>query len=441
VRAALVDNARMPTLPAILDERLDTGFKGFPPEREPFRVADVPAQDLRLFRGDLPLPVAVLHESALRHNAEGFTRFLSESGASLAPHGKTTNAPQLFAEQLADGAWGITVANVHQAGLAVDAGASRVLMANQLATAADAARFGLLVRAHPSVRFLTLTDSPAQLALLVAGLAQVEATGVEVLVELGTAGGRTGCRSAADALALARAVRNEPSLRLAGVEAFEGLHVVDDSARDARVIGDWMAGLVGFASACDREGLFEVDEVILSAGGSAVYDLVVRGLQAASLSRPTRVVLRSGCYLAHDDGAYHRHVAVIAQRGLASSLRDFNPRAALEVWAAVQSRPEPDRVIVTLGRRDVGTDADLPVARRWFRPGRDPAPIGAPPHWTVFGHNDQHGYLRVDPADPVAVGDWIGFGVSHPCTTFDKWRLVWGIDDDGRVTRAIRTYF
>jgi len=107
----------------------------------------------------------------------------------------------------------------------------------------------------------------------------------------------------------------------------------------------------------------------------------------------------------------------------------------------VQSRPEPDRAIVTLGRRDVGTDADPPLPKWWFRPGRDVQPVPAPTHWAVFGHNDQHGYLRVAPADPIEVGDWIGFGVSHPCTTFDKWRLVWGIDDAGHVTRAIRTYF
>jgi D-serine dehydratase len=107
----------------------------------------------------------------------------------------------------------------------------------------------------------------------------------------------------------------------------------------------------------------------------------------------------------------------------------------------VQSRPEPDRAIVTLGRRDVGTDADLAAPRWWFRPGHDARPSPAPAHWAIFGHNDQHGYLRVDPADTLAVGDWIGFGVSHPCTTFDKWRLVWGIDDDGRVVRAVRTYF
>ncbi|MEI7445386.1 MAG: amino acid deaminase, partial [Burkholderiales bacterium] len=148
-----------------------------------------------------------------------------------------------------------------------------------------------------------------------------------------------------------------------------------------------------------------------------------------------------GCYLSHDDGMYRRHAAAIAARGLDAAFRGEPPRGALEVWAAVQSRPEPDRAIVTLGRRDVGTDADLPVPKRVFRPGRDLRPSHAPAHWRVFGHNDQHGYLKVDPADALAVGDWIAFGVSHPCTTFDKWRLVWAVDDDGVVTRAIRTYF
>jgi len=411
----------MPTVDLILAERLDPSFKGFPPERAPFTVAEAGAQDLQLLRGDLPMPVAVLRESALRHNAEWLMRFVRTSGASLAPHGKTTNAPQLFAEQLRDGAWGLTVANVHQARLAVEAGARA------------------LARAHADVRFLTLTDSAAQLALLVEGLARADAPRLDVLVELGTPGGRTGCRDATAAIALAHAVAAQPSLRLAGIEAFEGLNVSNDATRDAAFVGGWMQALVDIATVCDRAGLFaDLDEVMLSAGGSAAYDLVVAGLAAAALSRPVRVVLRSGCYLSHDDGMYRRHVAAIAARG---AVQGEPPRGALEVWAAVQSRPEPDRAIVTLGRRDVGTDADLPLPKWWFRPGRDVRPVPAPAHWAVFGHNDQHGYLRVEAADTLEVGDWISFGVSHPCTTFDKWRLVWGIDDDGRVTRAIRTYF
>jgi D-serine dehydratase len=432
----------MPTPSEIDAERLDASFKGFPPERAPFTVAQAGAQGLHLLDGSLPMPVAVLRESALRHNARWLMRFVAGSGVSLAPHGKTTNAPQLFAEQLRDGAWGLTVANVHQAGLALAAGARRVLMANQLATEADACRWGGLARAHPAARLLTLVDSAAQLGVLARGLARAGAPRLDVLLELGTPGGRTGCRSVEAALALARAVAAQPQVRLAGVEAFEGLNVVDDPVRDAAFVGGWMQGLLELARGCERAGLLDgLDEVLLSAGGSAAYDLVVRGLRDSGLATPARIVLRSGCYLSHDDGMYRRHVAAIAARGLEPSLRDAPPVGALEVWAAVQSRPEPDRAIVTLGRRDVGTDAD-PALPKWvWRPGQGTPPAPAPAHWKVFGHNDQHGYLRVAPDDALAVGDLIGFGVSHPCTTFDKWRLVWGIDDGGSVTRAIRTYF
>ena len=430
----------MPTLDQVRAETLDASFKGFPTDHPPFRVADAAAQGLRFLKGDLPMPVALLRESALRNNAAWFGRFVAETGASLCPHGKTTASPQLFAEQLRDGAWGITVANVQQGLLAIEAGATRVLMANQLATRGDARRWGVLALAHPSVQLLTLVDSDAQLALLAQGIADAGSGPLDVLVELGVAGGRTGCRSVDDALELARSVRACPQVRLAGVETFEGLHVGGDSARDAQVVGEWMRSLALLAERCDIEGLFECSEVVLSAGGSAAYDLVVAGLHV-SLSRPVRTVLRSGCYLSHDDGMYRRLAGAIAARGLVSSVREGALQGALQVWAAVQSRPEPDRAIVTLGRRDVGTDADLPAPLLWFRPDRDTAPAPAPAHWTIFGHNDQHGYLRVAPEDELAVGDWIGFGVSHPCTTFDKWRLVWAVDDDWTVTRAIRTYF
>lgn len=430
----------MTAIDQVLAETLDASFKGFPTEREPFRVGDAGGIGLRLLDGGLPLPVAVLRESALRHNADWFGRFVAETGVSLCPHGKTTLAPQLFAEQLRDGAWGITVANVHQALIAAQAGAPHVLMANQLASAGDVRRWIGIAARHPDQRLLTLVDSPEQAAMLIAAVRDAGARPLDVLVELGIAGGRTGCRDPAQALALARLLRSAPELRLAGVEAFEGLHVTGDPVRDAQLIGEWMASLANLAQDCDREGLFECDELLVSAGGSAVFDLVADRLRIAA-SRPVRIVLRSGCYISHDDGMYRRHLAAVAARGLTRATREGTLRAALEVWAAVQSCPEPGLAIVTLGRRDVGTDADLPKPLHWFRPGRDQRPRPAPAHWLVSAHNDQHGYLRVDAGDGLAVGDWIGFGISHPCTTFDKWRLIWGVDDDYRVTRAIRTYF
>ena len=35
----------------------------------------------------------------------------------------------------------------------------------------------------------------------------------------------------------------------------------------------------------------------------------------------------------------------------------------------------------------------------------------------------------------------VGFGIAHPCLTFDKWQLLPIVDDDYRVIDAIRTFF
>jgi D-serine dehydratase len=74
--------------------------------------------------------------------------------------------------------------------------------------------------------------------------------------------------------------------------------------------------------------------VIVSAGGSALFDLVAAHMRPA-LSRPVRGLLRSGCYVTHDHGHYKRLVHQVAQRcGCADELQP-----ALEVWTTVQSTP------------------------------------------------------------------------------------------------------
>ena len=76
------------------------------------------------------------------------------------------------------------------------------------------------------------------------------------------------------------------------------------------------------------EQLFEGDEVLVSAGGSAIFDLVAPLLKPA-LSKPVRGVLRSGCYVTHDHGSYKRYMAVMDTRlGCGHGLQ-----AALQVWA------------------------------------------------------------------------------------------------------------
>jgi D-serine dehydratase len=201
---------------------------------------------------------------------------------------------------------------------------------------------------------------------------------------------------------------------------------------------------MALAQRIDAELGFETDTVLVSAGGSAVFDLVAPWLKPR-LSKPVQGLLRSGCYVTHDQGRYTRLVAQVNRRlgiDCQSGLQ-----AALEVWATVQSMPEPGLAILSVGRRDISTDLDLPQPMAWCRAGQhhpEPMPAG----WRITGLNDQHAYLKFDATagapggvTALSVGDRLGLGLSHPCTTFDKWRWIAVVDEDYRVVDAVVTWF
>jgi len=409
---------------------VDAGWKGFPLGAAPRRVREIGATGWRLLAGDLPFPACVLKASALERNAAWMRQFLALTGARLAPHGKTTTAPQLFHRQLADGAWGLTAATPAQLGTYRQHGIARILFANQLVDPIGIAYVIDELR-DPDFQFLSLVDSVAGVDRL-ADAAHGLDRPLELLLEGGLAGGRTGCRSVADGLEVARAVAAAPGLSLRGVEGFEGI------APDAAAAEAFLGLLAKIAEACDAENLFAPGPAILSAGGSSYYDLVVERFGAARLSRPVEIVLRSGCYLTHDSGLYERAFEALQSRS--STARDigggFAP--ALEVWAMVQSRPEPTRAVATMGKRDVSSDVDLPVPAKVHR---GTGVVSAPEGLRVAGLNDQHALLDVPADADLAVGDLVGFGVSHPCTTFDRWRLIYVVDDAYAVRDAVVTFF
>lgn len=74
------------------------------------------------------------------------------------------------------------------------------------------------------------------------------------------------------------------------------------------------------------------------------------------------------------------------------------------------------------------------------RPGSPNVRLLAGDHRTVR-LDDQHAYLDVPFTTPLKVGDLISFGISHPCTTFDRWPVMYLADDDLNITGAVRTYF
>ena len=428
---------------SILAEVLDATTKGYPLDAPPLPLSAIGTQGWSVFAGHLPLPLAVLRDSALAHNHAWMRDFTAATGVLLAPHGKTTMAPQIFAQQMAAGAWGMTVANVQQLQICARFGVRRVLMANQLLGALEVRTAIGLQRAHPDLEFHFLVDSPAQLTAseaVAAGCAPSRK--LTALVELGLPGGRTGVRTHDAALALARAVAESRYVSLSGLECYEGLKVSGDSAQDAAMVAALMQRMQDLALVCDREGLFAGPAVILSAGGSAVLDVVPRELPM-QLSRPVLTILRSGCYVTHDSGNYMRLLEGVKARSGAAWRARPCLQAALEVWSRVQSCPEPGLAILTMGKRDASYDVEMPIPIKRGRPGEGASAQAAPPSWKISGMNDQHAYLRfpADDADQPRVGDLIGCGISHPCTTFDKWRVLFTVDDGYRVTGAIRTFF
>lgn len=433
-------------LQAIEATLVDETVKGMPGGLGPMPLGDIARQGWNVLREDLPLPLAVLKDTALSHNGQWMRRFLAASRAQIAPHGKTTMSPQLFGRQLDDGAFAITIASVQQLQVARHYGFDRVLMANQL-VGRRSIRYVLdEINRDPAFDFYCLVNSVALVKRLAEAARHAElGRPLQLIVEGGFHGGRTGCRQLAEALAVAAAVKaGEPFLSLRGVGGYEGLLKGATPAETERLVDDFLDYLTTIAVVCEQENHFGSGTVMLTAGGSSFYDLVARRFAKAQVTRPFMVLTRSGCYLTHNSGEYAARFVELRKRS--PEVDELGPglMAALEVWAYVQSRPEPEKALLTAGKRDISFNSRLPQAVKWFRPGAgataaDIAPLGS--DHVVTGLNDQHCHLAVPRASPLQVGDMVALGISHPCTTFDKWQVLCVVNDGYDVVSAVRTFF
>jgi D-serine dehydratase len=433
----------MLTLSAIDDLPIDDRYKGIPGGTPAFPLKELGCHGWNVLRGDVPLPLAVLKESALDHNRHWMQRFLALSGAQFSPHGKTTMAPQLFQMQLEDGAWGITLATMQQVQVARRFGCSRILLANELVDPRAIDYVIAELARDESFEFLCLVDSVAGVETLAAAVkGQGLRRPLEILLEGGLVGGRTGCRSLPEAMEVARAVKqHSPYLSLRGVEGFEGIIAEATPQASAARVREFLGFLLDIARRCEGESLFAAGKVIISAGGTEYFDLVADILPRSGLTCETQIIIRSGCYLTHDSDLFGDLHRKLEERTPAAKVLGAPPRAALEIWTHVLSRPEPTRAILGLGKRDAGHDARLPLAVLWFRPDLHERPQPMPPGHTTFKLHDQHALLNIPDSSPLQIGDLVACGISHPCTTFDKWRLLALVDDQYNITGGVHTFF
>ena len=395
--------------------------------------SDIPNLGWQLLREDLSLPTAVLYEEKLAHNLQWMQTFAAAYKAKLAPHEKTTMAPKLFMRQLKAGAWGITLATAPQTRVAYQHGVRRVLMANQLVGKQNMAIVGGLLE-DAQFEYFCLVDSGEQVESL-ARFFDGRGQRLNVLVELGVDNGRTGVRNRQQLHEVITALsRCRERTALCGVEVYEGL------LKDESSIRTFLQNSVEVARELARENRFDRTPIILSGAGSAWYDVVADVFSKAEIGQPFDVILRPGCYLTHDVGLYRAAQQQIQSRNPVAQGMGPSLAPALQLWAYVQSVPEKEKAIIALGKRDAAFDSGLPVPALHYRPGR-PKPVAAPAAWTLTHIMDQHAYLRIAEGDDIHVGDMIGFDISHPCLTFDKWRYLPVLDSDYRVIDVVQTFF
>ena len=381
---------------------------------------------------DVPLPAAAIFEAPLAHNLAWMQRFADDHGAKLAPHGKTTMAPALFKRQIEAGAWGITLATAVQTVAAHAHGIERVLMVNQLVgrpnmtLIADAIERGL--------EYYCVVDGADNVRDLGRYFAERGLT-LNILIELGIDGGRCGCRDAEQVEALVAAIAEQPALALAGIEGYEGMIAGGDEVAAVRAYGE---RLVDTVKTLQASGVLQREAPIVTASGSKWFDLIAEAFDKAELREHYTPVLRPGCYVVHDHRLYAGAMDAVKSRhpGLEGELQ-----SALEVFAHVQSLPEPGLAVVALGKRDIGHEPDLPLPLRLYSSATKnatPTDIGA---WRTTKIMDQHVFLEIPANAEIAVGDVIAFGTSHPCLTFDKWRRLLLVDDRLAVKEVIETCF
>ena len=400
-----------------------------------------------MFGPDFVFPLMVLREDALQANISAMAAWSAASGVRFAPHGKTTMSPQIIARQLAAGAWAVTAATIAQVQVYRAFGVQRVLLANELTDRCGIDWLAAELAADPEFDCYVYVDSIAGAELLdealLAGWQKLSVQPVRrlpVLIELGYVGGRAGCRTVAQAVEVAKAAADMSTLRVAGAAGFEGNIGHDDKPATLAAVTRFCRDLRSLSGKLPPPDPW-AGPLILSAGGSAFFDIVVRELTVGAGTQAGQpepaVVLRSGAYVTHDHGIYAR----IAPGPGSSGSHDRNGpllTPAVELWAAVLSRPEPELAIVCAGRRDVSFDQDMPVPIRIRRTGGE---ISEAVGMRVTALDDQHAYLRVPPDAPLGPGDLVCFGISHPCTALDKWRVIPAVDAEYRVIDAIHTFF
>lgn len=376
-------------------------------------------------------PFPILDGEALEHNLQVMARWCAAVGLELQPHVKSTMAPRIFRRQLAAGATGLTVATPAQLRYVVEHGARNVQVAGELVQPHEAQWLATWLAGSGDRSALVWVDSVDSVEV-VSRAAAGAGTVVDVLLEVGQHGGRCGIRTEDQRVAVTQAARTAPGVRLMGVCGYEGAVAGRRDEQGLAAIRGFFGRLRQVLDDCVADGSVDADLATVSAGGSMFTDLVAE----AFAGQVPRAILRSGCYALHDHGLYRANSSFGPNAAVVAAQRVVL-LPALTVWASVVSRPERGLALLDAGRRDLSFDQGMPTPIEVLH--RDGS-VG-----TVEGQvrtvHDQHAFLDLAGAQRLDVGDRVRLGISHPCTTMDKWSKLPVVDPQGRLVDVVTTWF
>lgn len=416
---------------------LDKRIKGIPGSAEPFPLEEISKQGWNILKEDMPMPLLVLRQSNMNYNLKTFANYLNSHNLSISPHGKTTMSPQIFAKQMKYGAWGITAGTISQVQVMHEYGIKRILLANQLLGRSHLTTVAFLINSDPDFEFYCFVDSIEQFINMQKNLGKTSLNRpIKVLPEIGAMGGRTGTRNEIDLLKLIKIITEDKSgsFLFSGISTYEG--VIPDINNGSLPANNFANHVLKIVKNIPSNFYKNLDEFIMTGGGSAHFDIIAERFNTLRLNIPIRILLRSGCYVTND------HIAYLSAQEEArlDPTRNWNVKLkpALEAWSYVQSIPEVNLAFLTMGKRDIPFDAGLPIPIKRYRPNVGFLDVGES---KIFNTNDQHSYVKLPDHHEWQVGDMICAGISHPCTAFDKWRFIPVVNDDYDVIDGILTFF
>jgi len=398
---------------------IEISNKGFPLNSYGKTVDQFLSTKPNILTSGFQFPIMVLKDKALKHNIDRMARFCKSVGAELAPHVKTTMSPQIAQMQVDAGAFALTIANFWQAEIFRNFGFKKLIIANEVLDPTAIAAIADL-NSKKSAKIIFYVDSIAGLEII---KKYTPKDGIQNLfIEIGTDNGRGGIRDLDLVTKIAKNISEDSRLKLRGVTGFEG--AVPNAARTSAGEDSVTKFCQKIVAAANNAYQYKSEnEFIISAGGSAYFEIVASELN--KFDKPKILLLRSGGYVTHDSRYYEEIYP----------FRDSNDLLlpAIEVWAQVISAPEKEFGVLNLGKRDVGCDLHnpIPVAKYSGKLSKFSGEIEK--------LNDQHGFMRSK--GEFAVSELIGLGISHPCTTFDKWRLIPLVNDNYDVVDCIHTFF